>query len=102
MSPSLAHHHHGVNLKLDYRPAVSFFRDMRLLSDRTRWVNWDRYSNRQDAAMSFGGLICRVGHEGGLRLLPELVIVASLAHIGKSATFGPGKLTCFSPDFASE
>jgi hypothetical protein len=89
---SLAYFHHGVTLELDYRSLVDCSREVRLASDRTRWVNWKRYSNRQDAAMDLGGLVGSAVYEGQLTPFHELLVVASLVHIGKNATFGLGKI----------
>lgn len=97
---SLAYFHHGVNLELDYPALVSRSRDIRLVSDRTRWVSWNRYSNRQDAAMNLGGLVGRAVYEGDLTPFRELLIVASLVHIGKNATFGLGQIKLLLENFA--
>lgn len=89
---SLAYFHHGVNLDLDYQYLVARSREVRLAKDRTRWVGWTRYSNRQDAAMNLGGLVGRAVYEGDLAPFRELLVLASLVHIGKNATFGLGQI----------
>ena len=94
---SLAYFHHGVHLDLDYRSLVACSREVQLVSDRTRWVSWTRYSNRQDRAMNLGGLVGRAVYEGDLRPFRELLVLTSLVHIGKNATFGLGQVNLVGP-----
>jgi len=88
---SLAYFHHGVSLDLDYRGLVQAARQVNVLRDRTRWVDWARYSNRQDRRMNLGGLVGKVVYEGDLGPFRELIVVGSLVHAGKSTTFGLGR-----------
>jgi hypothetical protein len=88
---SLAYFHHGVKLDLDYPALVERARQVRLVGDETRWVDWARYSNRQDRAMDLGGLLGRATYEGDLGEFRELLVVGSLVHVGKNTTFGLGR-----------
>lgn len=89
---SLAYFHHGVALDLDYRELIERARQVRTVIDRTRWVNWVRYSNRQDASMNLGGVVGWADYAGDLSPFRELLIVGQLVHVGKNATFGLGRI----------
>ncbi|GAB4172066.1 MAG: CRISPR system precrRNA processing endoribonuclease RAMP protein Cas6 [Calditrichia bacterium] len=57
------------------------------------WENWDRYSRRQNTAMSLGGLIGVMDVTGEFTDTEVFYLKgASLLHIGKNAAFGLGKI----------
>jgi hypothetical protein len=66
---------------------------VRVVDDRTRWIDVQSYSARQDRRLPVGGLIGEVTFagepEGLARLLPWLVW-GEIAHAGKDATRGNG------------
>ncbi len=78
---SLAYFHHG------WERAA----EVRLIRDGTRWVNWERYSSRQDNKVNMGGLMGRVEYEGNLDEFLALLRLGELVHVGKGAVFGMGK-----------
>jgi len=88
---SLAYFHHGVDLNLDYSGLVERAKEVRLAADDTRWVNWTRYSNRQDRSMNLGGLVGGATYEGEVAEFRELLVLGSVVHVGKNTTFGLGQ-----------
>jgi hypothetical protein len=88
---AMAYFHHGVRLDLDYQDMVRLAGAVTLVRDETSWVDWHRYSNRQDQAMAFGGLVGPAVFEGHLRPFLELLTLGSFVHVGKGATFGLGR-----------
>lgn len=88
---ALAYFHHGVRLDLDYQEMSRLAAEVRLVSDGTAWVDWRRYSNRQDRLMEFGGLVGTAAFEGDLGPFRELLTLGSFVHVGKGATFGLGR-----------
>lgn len=56
-----------------------------------RWVNWQRYSARQKAAMDLSGLVGKVRYRGDLEEFLPLLAFGWLVHVGKNATFGLGQ-----------
>jgi hypothetical protein len=56
------------------------------------YLDWQRYSNRQERKMDFGGLLGTVELDGDLAPLAPLLRTAEVVHVGKGATFGLGKL----------
>ncbi|WP_187147793.1 CRISPR system precrRNA processing endoribonuclease RAMP protein Cas6 [Heliomicrobium modesticaldum] len=57
------------------------------------WVDWERYSSRQESRLKLGGIIGSASLEG--EVLPSflpLILWAELTHVGKSTVFGLGKI----------
>ncbi|MCS6804233.1 MAG: CRISPR system precrRNA processing endoribonuclease RAMP protein Cas6 [Acidobacteriota bacterium] len=87
--------HGGGELVLDHRAMIEQARSVMTVRNELRWLDWERYSNRQQTKMKLGGLVGEVeyGFAGAAELgafLP-LVILGELLHVGKNTTFGLGK-----------
>jgi CRISPR/Cas system endoribonuclease Cas6 (RAMP superfamily) len=94
---SLLYFHHGTRLDMDFRGFISEAERVRLAALNTRWVDWERYSSRQDTRMKLGGLVGTATYEfNDARLaaffLPWLVL-GECVHVGKGCTFGLGRFT---------
>lgn len=63
---SLAYFHHGWEPDLEFTGLIERAAAVRLVQDHTRWVDWERYSSRQDSKMNMGGVVGRVEYEGNL------------------------------------
>lgn len=90
---SLAYFHHGFELDLDFRGLIERAAGVRLVADRTGWVDWERYSSRQDERMKLGGLVGEAVYEAPAAAWSEflpLLALAEFTHIGKNVTFGLG------------
>ena len=83
--------HHGVSLELDYRALVAAARRVEVVESDTRWVDWSRYSLRQDTTMKLGGIVGRATYQGDLRPFRELLVLGTYLHAGKNPTFGLGR-----------
>ena len=81
----------GERLELDFRAAVTLAEEVLLRTNATSWVDWERYSSRQNTRMKLGGLIGWVEYEGPWHEFAELLRWGELLHVGKGATFGLGK-----------
>ncbi|MDR3631412.1 MAG: CRISPR system precrRNA processing endoribonuclease RAMP protein Cas6 [Desulfocapsaceae bacterium] len=58
-----------------------------------RWTDFERYSNRQKTAMSFGGMLGRMGYQGeDLGEFLPLLRYCEITHIGKQTSFGLGRI----------
>lgn len=64
--------------------------NFRIKNKELRWVEFNRYSNRQRSRMSLGGIIGTVELESVDNAAKELLIAGELIHIGKSTSFGLG------------
>jgi hypothetical protein len=59
-----------------------------------RWVDFPRFSSRQQSLMDFGGWVGRIGFRGDFApFLPYLLLGANL-HIGRHTSFGFGRFRC--------
>lgn len=65
---------------------------VRVADSRTRWFDWQRFSNRQGGTMKLGGVVGEVDLEGDLKPFSALLRTAEVVHVGKGATFGLGKV----------
>lgn len=88
---SLAYFHHGEELKLDFTGLIDRARQVRLVEDHTAWVDWERFSSRQDTRMKMGGVVGKAVYEGDLDIFLPLLRLGELVHVGKGAVFGMGK-----------
>jgi len=83
--------HWGTKPDWDFSGLVSQAAGVRLLEDRTHWFDWERYSRRQRSRMALGGIRGEAVYEGQLQPFRELLVLGSVFHVGKNATFGLGK-----------
>jgi hypothetical protein len=56
-----------------------------------RWVDWERYSNRQQARMKLGGFVGEATFNGAVEEFVPLFTLGEHLHIGKGSSFGLGK-----------
>jgi CRISPR/Cas system endoribonuclease Cas6 (RAMP superfamily) len=56
-----------------------------------RWVDWERYSNRQQARMRLGGFVGQVTYRGDFTEFLPYLLLGTYTHVGKGATFGLGE-----------
>lgn len=78
---------------LDYSGMVAAAKTVETAHACLQWVDWRRYSLRQDQSMLMGGMTGSVVYEG--RLDPYLPVLEFCreVHIGKQTTFGLGKIS---------
>ncbi len=90
---SLAYFHCGSELNLDFRALVATAEQVHLVRNDTRWLDWERYSARQDVRMNLGGIVGEVEYEGNLTSLIPLLRLGEVLHVGKGTGFGLGRYT---------
>jgi len=57
------------------------------------WLDWTRYSSRQQQKMSLGGVVGTWRLAGRLAPFARLLQLGEWLHVGKEATFGLGRYT---------
>lgn len=62
------------------------------ISQNTKWLDIDRYSNRQHTKMSLGGFVGNISYSDKNGFASSLIEFASNINIGKQTTFGYGKI----------
>jgi hypothetical protein len=82
----------GERLELDFSGMLERAGEVKLMENETKWVDWERYSSRQDARMTLGGLVGRARYEGPWREFEEFLRWGEMVHVGKGATFGLGRV----------
>jgi hypothetical protein len=88
---SLALFHCGVRLDVDYRGLIAAAETVRLVEDRSRRLDFERYSSRQRQRMDLGGLVGEAVYEGHLTPFVPYLLFGQWTHVGKNATFGLGR-----------
>lgn len=82
----------GGEPELDYRGLVARAGAVATVASDLRWLDWQRYSNRQDQAMLMGGITGSVTYRGNLAEYLPLLELAGRFHIGKQTSFGLGQV----------
>lgn len=85
-------------LALDFRALLAVAQEVRVIDDRTRWVDVVSVSHRQGRRTPIGGLVGRATFAGELGPLRELLVWGSLIHVGKNAVKGDGWYRIVSPE----
>lgn len=65
--------------------------DVALTHSSIRWFDWERYSNRQQTRMKFGGFVGEATFAGDVADYIPLFKLGEHLHIGKGSSFGLGK-----------
>lgn len=77
--------------QLDYGAVLEYARsNVQLIKSQLIWYDWERYSNRQQRRMFFGGFIGQVVYQGDLGPFFPLLRLGHHLHVGKYTTFGMG------------
>ena len=89
---SLMNAYGGGEPPLDYRGLVERAQAVAIAESRLKWVDWRRYSQRQDQAMLMGGITGSVTYSGELAEYMSLFAFCTKVHIGKNTSFGLGSI----------
>jgi hypothetical protein len=77
--------------QLDYGAVLEYARvHIALVKSQLIWYDWERYSNRQQRRMFFGGFIGQVTYQGDLVPFLPILLLGHHIHVGKYTTFGMG------------
>lgn len=87
---TLSYFHCGQRLELDFKGLIDRAKRVTKVQSRLRWVDWERYSARQETAMLMGGLVGSVTFEGPLQEFLPFLRLGELVHVGKGTVFGLG------------
>jgi hypothetical protein len=88
---ALYYFHAGQELEMDYRGLVHEAETVRVIQNKTRWHELERYSTRHQSRQMFGGLVGEFNIEGPLNPYLQLLNAGQVTHNGKNAVFGLGK-----------
>lgn len=89
----LAHFHvPGAAIDWSFRDFLGLADGVEVVDADLHWLDWERWSQRQQSAMKLGGLVGRLVLQGDLEPFAPLLRTAEVVHVGKGATFGLGKM----------
>jgi len=71
----------GERMSIDFNAAIERAQNVSLRANTTSWVDWERYSSRQNTRMKLGGLVGRAEYEGPWHEFTELLRWGELFHV---------------------
>lgn len=74
----------------DHAELLEAAEGVRVVEDRTRWVDVPSYSSRQGRLTPIGGLVGEITFEGDLGPFAPWLLWGTITHVGKDATKGGG------------
>jgi len=89
---SLSYFHAGQRWDTDYRGWIERAEQVSIAHADVQWVDWERYSTRQERRMNLGGIIGQVTYAGDVTPFVPLLRLAESIHLGKGAVFGNGQV----------
>ncbi len=88
---NICYFHNGKKLDVDFNELIHLAEDVKKKSDSTRWIEFERYSTRQNTNMKMGGIVGEIEFEGDLSPFSGYLEAGKYIHIGKLTGFGFGK-----------
>lgn len=88
---ALSYFHCGRELEVDYKALILEAERIKTKDSHLKWIDWERYSSRQDTRMKLGGFVGKITYEGDFKQFLPLLLVGQYTHIGKNCTFGLGR-----------
>jgi CRISPR-associated endoribonuclease Cas6 len=87
----LSYFHCGEELDLDFKGLIENSKSIKIKEEKLSWVDWERYSNRQETKMKMGGFVGSITFEGDLKAFLPFILLGEYIHVGKGTSFGLGK-----------
>jgi len=88
---ALCYFHCGERLEVDFPGLIAAAGQVRTAAMSLQWMDWERYSARQEARMKLGGFVGQVSYAGEMEPFLPFLRLGELVHLGKACTFGNGK-----------
>lgn len=87
----LSYFHCGKELELDFKGMIERAQAVKVKESNLTWVDWERYSNRQEEKMKMGGFTGSAAFGGDFEEFSQLILIGEQIHVGKGTSFGLGK-----------
>lgn len=87
----LSYFHCGYELALDFKGLIEKATKVKIQKDHLSWVDWERYSTRQDAKMKMGGFVGSISFYGDFDPFIPFLLLGEQIHVGKGTSLGLGK-----------
>lgn len=88
---SLSYFHCGKRLTLDFKGLIEQAMAVNIVERHLRWLDWERYSHRQETKMKLGGFVGQITFQGDLEEFWPILRLGELVHVGKGTAFGLGQ-----------
>lgn len=75
----------------NHKEIINHAQSVSIISSSLRWVDWERYSARQDRRMKLGGLVGEATYQGNLESFIPILKAGEILHAGKNTSFGLGR-----------
>jgi hypothetical protein len=86
----LTRHFTNTPWEFDFRQVMAQAEAVRVVEDRTCWVELDSFSTRRGASTPMGGFVGQVTFEGDLEPFLPWLVWGEIVHVGKDAVKGNG------------
>lgn len=80
--------------KYDFSEILKEAEKVKIEKCKLKWVDYKRYSTRQNVEMKIGGIVGEVEYKGEVEKFYPIIKAGSYIHIGKNTSFGLGKYIC--------
>lgn len=88
---ALSYFHCGKRLTLDFKGLIERAGAVKTVERDLRWMDWERYSHRQETKMKLGGFVGGITFQGQLEEFWPFLRLGEWVHVGKGTTFGLGQ-----------
>lgn len=89
----LSYFHCSEELSLDFKGIIEKSQDVLTTKSDLTWVDWERYSSRQETKLKMGGFIGSATFNGEFEPFLPFLLLGEYVHVGKGTSFGLGKYT---------
>ena len=87
----LSYFHCGEELNLGFKGLIDKAKEVKVKTSNLSWLDWERYSNRQETRMKLGGFTGPITFEGEFETFLPFLLLGEYIHVGKGTSFGLGK-----------
>ncbi len=87
----LCYFHCEQNVDINAKELVEKAMQVKTKNSSLKWLDWERYSNRQQERMKLGGVVGEITFEGELSPFLSILKAGEIIHAGKNTAFGLGK-----------
>lgn len=82
----------GTKIEYNFKELIENAKKIKMLRKNIKWLDFERYSTRQNTKMKLGGILGEVEYSGDLKIFYPYLKLCEYIHIGKNTTFGFGKI----------
>ncbi len=75
----------------NHREIIEHAQNISITSSTLRWLDWERYSSRQNTRMRLGGVVGEITYTGNIEPFTQLLEAGEILHAGKNTSFGLGR-----------